>query len=361
MAALKVHTFAGRVIGDQHQHIAVLHEPFDDLAPLFPRYTAVDYVDRIGVADPGSNLVEEVVQRVLRFRKNDQLPPIAVGIDHQIIVQNAVELGPLSVEAGPQDAKRHRLKALERVHLQGELLHRFCGRRAGRDQLLKIIDFILAVLVDVPEDVCADVRRGNADPAACARQTRFAQLVFQPLTAPLQGLVDRCRRGSEAALQDLQREADIVALFAISFREPLHAVHLRANIFGDSGVERCLQLGELILDGVGAALGEKRPPIEAKQLFLGETTHHIRRVGVMHAVAEATLEAIAVKERHEKLEVLFLAVVRRGGHQQEVTAGFTELLSHLVALRVFDVAAEVSRRHAVRLIADDQVPFPRAC
>jgi hypothetical protein len=36
------------------------------------------------------------------------------------------------------------------------------------------------------------------------------------------------------------------------------------------------------------------------------------------AVAELAVEAVGIEQRQEKLEVLFLAVVRRGGHQQQV-------------------------------------------
>src|SRR3546814_1386432 len=49
VAALKVHTFAGCVVCNQHQHVAVLHEPLDDLAPLFPRHAAMDHIDRIRI------------------------------------------------------------------------------------------------------------------------------------------------------------------------------------------------------------------------------------------------------------------------------------------------------------------------
>jgi len=36
----------------------------------------------------------------------------------------------------------------------------------------------------------------------------------------------------------------------------------------------------------------------------------------VNAVAEASLKAVPVEERHEKLKILLLAVVRRGRHQQ---------------------------------------------
>jgi hypothetical protein len=74
------------------------------------------------------------------------------------------------------------------------------------------------------------------------------------------------------------------------------------------------------------------------------------------AVAEPALEAVAVQQRHEELEVLFLAVVRRRRHQQEVPLSAREQLPELVALGVLDLAAEERGRHLVRLVADDQIP-----
>ena len=74
------------------------------------------------------------------------------------------------------------------------------------------------------------------------------------------------------------------------------------------------------------------------------------------AVAEPALEAVAVEQRHEELEVLFLAVVRRRRHQQEVPGQRREQLPELVALGVLDLAAEEGGRHLVRFVADDEVP-----
>ena len=79
-------------------------------------------------------------------------------------------------------------------------------------------------------------------------------------------------------------------------------------------------------------------------------------VDAVHAVAEAALEAVAVEQRHEELEVLLLAVVRRGRHQQEVAGERPEQLAELVALGVLDLAAEDRGRQLVRLVADDEVP-----
>ena len=44
------------------------------------------------------------------------------------------------------------------------------------------------------------------------------------------------------------------------------------------------------------------------------------------AVAELALEPVGVEQRHEELEVLLLAVVRRRGHQQEVAGDRPEQL-----------------------------------
>ena len=76
----------------------------------------------------------------------------------------------------------------------------------------------------------------------------------------------------------------------------------------------------------------------------------------VHAVAEPALEAVAIEQRHEELEVLFLAVVRRGRHQQEVAGERREQLAEAVALGVLDLAAEERGRQLVRLVADDEVP-----
>ena len=79
-------------------------------------------------------------------------------------------------------------------------------------------------------------------------------------------------------------------------------------------------------------------------------------VGRVDPVAEAALEAVAVEQGEEELEVLLLAVVRRRRHQQEVAGQARQELPEAVALRVLDLAAEEGRRQLVRLVAHDQVP-----
>jgi hypothetical protein len=81
----------------------------------------------------------------------------------------------------------------------------------------------------------------------------------------------------------------------------------------------------------------------------------------MDAIAETTLEPIAVQQRHEQLKILFLAVVRRGRHQQEMARQGGKELSELVTLGIADLAAKRPGRHLVRFVADDQVPPAVRC
>ena len=69
------------------------------------------------------------------------------------------------------------------------------------------------------------------------------------------------------------------------------------------------------------------------------------------------LEAVAVEQRQEELEVLLLAAVRRGRHQQEVAADLAELLAELEAFGLLELAAEVMGAHAVSLVDDHEIPL----
>ncbi len=165
-------------------------------------------------------------------------------------------------------------------------------------------------------------------------------------------------RGGEASLEDLEREADVLAPL-IALGEPLGAVHLLAHVFGHRLIERGLVGRQLVVHGVGAALRKQRPAVEGLELLLGQAAQHVADVGGVHALAKAALEAVAVEQRHEQLEVGLLAAVRSRGHQEEMPGAAGEPLPELVALGVLDLAAEVAGRHAVRLVADHEVPFAR--
>ena len=100
--------------------------------------------------------------------------------------------------------------------------------------------------------------------------------------------------------------------------ESLGAVELVANVLGDRLVEVGLGLRELVGDGVGNPLGEQRRAVELQQVLLHHAAHQVRDVGHVDPVAEAALEPVTVKQRHEELKVRLLAVVRRRRHQQEM-------------------------------------------
>ncbi len=101
--------------------------------------------------------------------------------------------------------------------------------------------------------------------------------------------------------------------------------------------------------------GKSGRAVELEQVLLHHAAHQVGHVDLVHAVAELALEAVAVEQRQEELEVLFLAVVRRRGHQQEVAREAREQLAEPVALGVLDLAAEEGGRELVRLVADDEV------
>ena len=77
---------------------------------------------------------------------------------------------------------------------------------------------------------------------------------------------------------------------------------------------------------------------------------------LVHTIAEAALKAVAVEQRQEQLKILLLAVVGRGGHQQEVPRQGREQLPEFVAPGVFDLAAKEGRGEFMRLVTDHQVP-----
>ena len=117
-------------------------------------------------------------------------------------------------------------------------------------------------------------------------------------------------------MQDGQGEAD-GALAAFVF-QGLGAVELLADVVGDLLVELGLGVRQVVIDRVGKPLREQRRAVELEQLLLDQPAHHVGGIDGVDAIAELALEAVAVEQGHEKLEVLLFAVVRRGGQQQEM-------------------------------------------
>ncbi len=76
----------------------------------------------------------------------------------------------------------------------------------------------------------------------------------------------------------------------------------------------------------------------------------------MHAVARPAFETVAVEQRHEKLEILRLAVMRRRRHKQQMPGELAEELAEAVALGVLDLIAKEGGRHLVSFVANHKVP-----
>ena len=237
------------------------------------------------------------------------------------------------------------------------------GDGAGRgrlieDLLLGGLDLVVRCLFQILDILGVERRKGGCEDrrslAAALEHLQLAQPAFQPLPAAAQRLVDRFGRGGEPPLQDGEREADGAGPLVVF--ERLGAVELLAHVVGDRLVELGLGLRELVGHGVGDALGEERRAVELEQALLHHPAHQVRDIGHVDPVAEAALETVAVEQRHEELEVLLLAVVRRRRHQQEVPREGREKLAEPVALGVLGLAAEDRGRHLVRLVADDEIP-----
>jgi hypothetical protein len=61
---------------------------------------------------------------------------------------------------------------------------------------------------------------------------------------------------------------------------------------------------------------EERCSIEHEEVFLDHPTHQVRYIDV-HPITESSFEAVPIDEYHKELEILLLAIVRCGPHQEE--------------------------------------------
>ena len=155
-------------------------------------------------------------------------------------------------------------------------------------------------------------------------------------------------------MEDGQREAHGSAAVA---GKGVRAVELLLHIVRHGGVELRLHGGKVVVDRVGQALREQRRAVEFELVFLHQTAHDVGNVDGLVARAADALEAVGIDQRHEELEIRILAVVRRGGQQEEVARKAGEQAAELVALRAVHLAAPEGGGHLVRLVADDEVPL----
>ena len=186
------------------------------------------------------------------------------------------------------------------------------------------------------------------------KQFQFAKTAFQTLTTAAQRLINRFGRRGKSSLQYRQRKTDGACTLIVF--EGLRAVELVAHIISHRPVELCLGIRQLIRYGVGNTLRKQRRTIEFEERLFNHPAHEIGDIRHVDAVAEATLEAIAIEQRHKQLEVFFLAVVRRRRHQQKVPRECREKLAQPVTLGVFGFAAKYRGGHFVRFIANHEIP-----
>ena len=363
-AALEVYALPRRIVGKEESNRGIVVEGGNRGPSPIARHASVD--DRDAFRLPGSvtNAPREVLERVARLGEDDDLPAdVPPRVVHHGLGENAVELAPLGVLSRAPERLRHQLEPPELGDLRFELGDRLRGGRPVEEPLLMGLQLLAGGLFEVVL-VKGGFEPGGRDPVAIAPAARSAELLlFQPPfeageTTP-QRLVDRGRRGREAALQDLEREPDVVSPPGTVFADPVGAVHLLAHVVGDRFVEPGFPRGELVGDRVGAAFRKEGAPVETEQLLLGEAAHHVRGVHLVDPLPESALEPVRVQKAHEELKVLLLAVVRGRGHQQEVPREPARERPQLIAPGVPDLLAEEARRHAVRLVADDEVPFRR--
>ena len=263
---------------------------------------------------------------------------------------------PLGVGAAAAHLERQALQPLQGVDLGAQLGDGPGGGGAVENGVLGGQQLVLRGVVEVVDVLGVERRRRHRGrlPSAALQHLELPQLAFQALAAPAQRLVDGLGRRRQAALQDGEGEPDGAGAAVVLQR--LGAVELLAHVVGDRLVEAGLGRRQLVGDRVGDALRKQRRAVEGEQPFLHHAAHQVGDVHRVRAVAEAALEAVAVQERHEELEVRFLAVVRGGRHEQEMARQAGQQLPEAVAAGVADLAAEEGGRHLVGLVADDQVP-----
>ncbi len=181
----------------------------------------------------------------------------------------------------------------------------------------------------------------------------FAEATFEAFSAALERLEDGLGAGGETALEGSERKADRAFALAV---ELVGLAHFRLHIIRYRFVERGFEVGEFVIDRVGAALREERCAVELDQLLLHHAAHEVGAIHLVDAVAKLAVEAVGVEQREEQLEVLLLAVVRRGRHQQEMARLRPELFGQLEAARLLQFVTEEVGGELVRLVEHDEIP-----
>jgi hypothetical protein len=161
---------------------------------------------------------------------------------------------------------------------------------------------------------------------------------FELVAATFERLVNGFRAGCQAALQGRQREPNRAFALAVQFIGPVHFVF---DVVGDGFVQRCFSIREFVIGGDGAPVGEELGAVKAQHVFFDGPAHQVRNIHFVRAIAKLAVEPVRIQQRHEELKVFFLAVVRRGRHQQKVARDGAQQFAELKTLGFFDLVAEV--------------------
>lgn len=128
------------------------------------------------------------------------------------------------------------------------------------------------------------------------------------------------------------------------------------DVVGHRVVEPLLVGREGVAYGVSSPFGEQRRAVKLKQVLLDQAAHGALGVDALAFVAHGPFELILVYQRHKELEILGLAVVRRGREQQQVGRKGSQQPSQPKALGGLGTVCPHGGAHFVGLVADNQVP-----
>ena len=149
VGTLEVDPFAGGVVRDQDEHLLVMREGLDGLAPILSPDPAVDDGDGFGAPEPRADPLGEVVQGVAGLGEDEELSAVPFAVGHERVVENAVELGPLGVGARAPERRGLGLEHLEGRDLGLELRDRAGRRRLVEDGFLGRLGFLSGRVVEL--------------------------------------------------------------------------------------------------------------------------------------------------------------------------------------------------------------------
>lgn len=157
-------------------------------------------------------------------------------------------------------------------------------------------------------------------------------------------------------MKNREREANGSAARLI---QRVGTIELLTDIVRHVVIELCFEIGKRVGRRVRPAFRKEAGSFEREKVFLDHPPHKVAHVGRMFPVAELSLEPVAVEKRKEQVKVLRLAIVGRGGEEQEVPGDARQQLSQPVTPGVLDLAAEVTGGHLVCFIHNNEVPVRR--